>query len=405
MQETLQRGVFEGPGGGDAVNRKRGKRYYSALIVCSICMALTLTMKFAPRAEGASESISDIYADMKNGLGGTAFITTLLSGLLIWCNYHIDCIKKDKLYVGIICFPIAVVWLMGESFALDDTLSALHSSPVQCLKSIIYVAGSTYLLIQSAYLLRYLLDASAIAGRDLPQTEAKLVRQYRKHPFGFPLVVFLTALFPQLVFSYPARMNHDATAQLAQYFGLGMYAPHHPPASTWLMGKVVSLGLFLGDGNRAVFVYIALQYLLLSVISAYLVYTIRIYFHAPRWLQITTMLVTAFAPCYAAYVGVMIKDIMYAYAIVLLEIELLTMLHSEIGFWKSKRHCILFWFAASLTVLLRNNGRYVVYPTMAALLISSVFVKNRGGCREKKNQMLSFVYGSYRVDNCGTGMP
>lgn len=356
---------------------RKNRRYYITLTVCSICMALALTMNFAPGVEGSSGSIGDILDDMKNGFEGTAFITTLLSGMLIWCNYHIDRLKKDKLHVEIICFFLAIIWLMAESFSLDDTLSALHSSRVQCLKSIIYVVGSTYLLVQLAYLLRFLLDVSAIKGRDLPQTEVRLVRQYRKHPFGFPLVVFLVALFPQLVFSYPARMTIDAYAQLAQYFGVGTYAVHHPPASTWLMGKVVSFGLLFGNGNRAVFLYIAIQYLLLAVISAYLVYTIRIFFHAPRWLQITTILVTVLAPYHAAYVGVMVKDIIYAYAILLMEIELLYMLHSDFNFWKSGRHCILFWIAASLSILLRNNGRYVVYPTMAVLFISLFSKQNR----------------------------
>ncbi len=363
---------------------RKNRRYYFTLALCSICIALTLTMNFTPRAEGTSGNIGDIFADMKNGFGGTAFITTLLSGLLIWCNYHIDLIKKDKLYVGMICFPIAIVWLMGESFALDNTLSALHSSPVQCLKSIIYVVGSTYLLTQLAHLLRFLLDASALNGRDLPQTETWLVRQYRKHPFGFPLVVFLTVLFPQLVLSYPARMHFDVTGQLLRYFGLDTLAAHHPPASTWLIGKVVSLGMLLGNGNRAVFLYIVLQYLLLSVLSAYLLYTMRIYFHSPRWLQMATLLVTALAPYHAAYVGAMVKDVIYAYAVLLMEIELLYMLHPDFRFWESKRHGVLFWIAASLTILMRNNGRYVVYPTMAVLFISVLFQKIRGGVRRKE---------------------
>lgn len=363
-------------------------------------------MNFTPRAEGSSGSISDIFADMKNGLEGTAFTTTLLTGMLIWCNYHIDCIKKkDKLHLGIICFPIAIVWLMGESFALDNTLSALHSSPVQCLKSIIYVVGSTYLLTQLAHLLRFLLDASALKGKDLPQTESRLVRLYRKHPFGFPLVVFLTALFPQLVFSYPARVNIDVIGQLLRYFGLDTLAAHHPPASTWLMGKIVSLGMLFGNGNRAIFLYITIQYLLLSVISAYLVYTIRIYFHAPRWLQLVTMLVTMFEPYHAAYVGAMVKDVIYAYAVLLMEIELLYMLHPNFKFWESRRHCVLFWLAAGLSVLLRNNGRYVVYPTMGVLFIGLFFKKIRGGgTKRRKNQMRYSVYGSYSLGECCTGL-
>lgn len=360
---------------------RKNRRYYFILILCSICTALALTMNFAPVAEGMQQGI---YPDIKNGFGGTAFTATLLSGLLIWCNYRIDCIKRNKLHVEVVCFFFAIVWLMGESFALDNTLSALYSSCVQCLKSLIYVVGSTYLLIQLAYLLRFLLDASAIEGRDLPQKETWLIRQYRNHPFGCPLVVFLLGLFPQLLFSYPARMYFDTEHQLLEYFGFYPFSAHHPPASTWLMGKVVSLGLHLGNGSRAVFLYITLQYLLLAIISAYLVYTIRIYFHAPRWLQMITMFITVCAPYHAAYVGMMVKDVIYAYVILLMEIEVLYMLHSDFMFWESKRHCILFWLAASLSILLRNNGKYVVYPTMVMLLIT-MFSKiiGRGDRRER----------------------
>lgn len=362
----------------NAMYIKKDKRYYITLVLCSIGTALALTMNFAPAAENALGGIKDIYPDMENGFGGTAFIATLLSGLLIWCNYYIDQIKKDKLHVEIVCFLIAIVWLMGESFYLDDTLSALYGSCVQCLKSVIYLVGSTYLLIQLAYLFAFLLDCS-IEGRDLPQKEMWLVKQYRKHPFGCPFTIFLAALFPQLVVSYPARMNYDAIGQLLRYFGSLDRAAHHPPASTWLMGKVISLGLHLGNGSRAIFLYVTLQYLLFAVISAYLVYTMRIYFRAPRWLQMTAMLVTVIAPYHAAYVGVMVKDVIYAYVILLMVIEMLYMLHSDFRFWESKRHCILFWISASLLILLRNNGRYVVYPMMAAMFLVLFNKKMMGG--------------------------
>lgn len=384
---------------------KGNRKYYITLIICSICMALTLTMNFGPTEGNDAGGISDIYNEMNHGFGGTSFLATLLSGLLIWCNYHIDNIKKEKLHVGIISCFLAIIWLMAESFSLDNTLSALYSSNVQCLKSVIYVVGSASLLNQLAYLLQFLLEVSAIKGKDLPQKETWLIKQYRKHPFGCPLAVFLTALLPQLIFSYPARTSRDSIRQLLQYFGLEAFTAHHPPVSTWLMGKVVSMGWLLGSGNRGIFLYIVLQYLLLAVISAYLVYTIRISFHAPRWLQMGTMLITVLSPYHAAYLGVMVKDVVYAYAILLMEIELLYMLRSDVVFWKQKQHCILFWFSACLTILLRNNGKYVVYPMMTILCISLFSKKIRGGGgEEQQNQIRYPVYSNDNVDNCGIGV-
>lgn len=347
---------------------KRNRWYHIKLTIFSICTSLALTMNFAP-AEDSEMTLRSIYSDMQNGFGGTAFMTTLLGGLLIWLNHHINRNKDEKTYAGIVCFPIAVVWVMGDSFRIDNTLTALYCSYVQILKTVISVTGITYMLVQASYLLKQMLDSSALRGMDFPQRETRLIKIYRKHPFLCPFIILLAGLFPQLLFSYPAGMSWDARYQLSQFFGLDVFTSHHPPVSTWIMGKIVSLGLLFGNGNAAVFLYLVLQYLLFATVTAYLIYTMRIYFRAPRWLQLITLVITLISPYHAAYVGVMLKDIVYAYMIMLMVTEILYMLNPDFDFWGSWRHIIVFWIAASLTILLRNNGKYVVYPTMLALFL------------------------------------
>lgn len=358
---------------------EKDKWYYLRLLILSACTSLALTMNFSPVPESAG-GLSAIYPDLKNGFGGTSFTSTFLCGLLFAFNYKIDKIKDVKLrLLAPVCFFVSVIWVMGESFHIDNTLFALYGSYVQILKTVIYVIGITYLLMQLAYFFRWILDMTALKGWDVPKREMRLTQTYRKHPFLCPFIILIIGLLPQLILSYPVGMSYDARYQLSQFFGLDTFTSHHPPASTWLMGEIVSFGLLFGNGNIAVFLYIVLQYLLFALITAYLLYTIRAYFQAPRWLQLLTLVVTLVSPYHAAYVGVMLKDILYSYVLLLTIIEVLYMLKRETYFWKSVWHMGMLWISASLTILLRNNGQYVIYPTILALLVFTL--------REKINKI------------------
>ena len=348
---------------------EKDKWYYLRLLILSVCTSLALTMNFSPLPESAG-GFSAIYPDLKNGFGGTSFTSTFLCGLLFVFNYKIDKIKDVKLrLLAPVYFFVSVIWVMGESFHIDNTLFALYGSYVQILKTVIYVIGITYLLMQLAYFFRWILDMTALKGWDVPKREMRLTQAYRKHPFLCPFIILIIGLLPQLILSYPVGMSYDARYQLSQFFGLDTFTSHHPPASTWLMGTIVSFGLLFGDGNTAVFLYIVFQYLLFALITAYLLYTMRVYFRAPRWLQFLTLIVTLVSPYHAAYVGVMLKDILYSYVLLLTIIEVLYMLKRGTYFWKSVWHMGMLCISASLTILLRNNGQYVIYPTILVLLV------------------------------------
>lgn len=376
------------------------KGYYLKLTLLNLCTALALTMNFCPAVE-TEGGLRALYPDMQNGFGGTSFVATLVFGILIFASCRIDQIKKEKLPCRTLCFLLAAVWVLGESFSLDNTLSALYSSYVQMFKTFIYVTGVTYLLIQLLYLLKYALDVAALEGKDIRQRENRLVKIYRKHPFLCPFFILLVGLLPQLVFSYPVGMSWDARYQLSQFFGLNTFTSHHPPASTWLTGQVVSFGLLFGNGNTAVFLYAVLQYFMLAAITAYMIYTMRIYFHAPRWLQLTVLVVTLVSPYHAAYVGVMLKDVMYAYMILLMMIEILYMLKLDSNFWKSGRHMILLWFSACMTILLRNNGKYVVYPTVLLLII---YFLRKGMKKPDRVKMFALVMIIFLSETAAMGL-
>lgn len=132
-----------------------------------------------------------------------------------------------------------------------------------------------------------------------------------------------------------------------------------------------------GGGNLGVFFYGILQYFVLAFVTAYLLYTLNIFLHAPKWLQALTLLVTIISPYHAAFVGVMLKDLLYSYCLLFFMIEMVWLLDAES---LSVKHLILFYVAGVLTVLFRNNGKYVIYP---ALVVLGLFVLRKRETREK----------------------
>lgn len=132
-----------------------------------------------------------------------------------------------------------------------------------------------------------------------------------------------------------------------------------------------------GGGNLGVFFYGILQYFVLAFVTAYLLYTLNVFLHAPKWLQALTLLVTIISPYHAAFVGVMLKDLLYSYSLLFFMIEMVWLLDAES---LSAKHLILFYVAGVLTVLFRNNGKYVIYP---ALLVLGLFVLRKRKTREK----------------------
>lgn len=132
-----------------------------------------------------------------------------------------------------------------------------------------------------------------------------------------------------------------------------------------------------GGGNLGVFFYDILQYFVLALVTAYLLYTLNISLHAPKWLQALTLLVTLVSPYHAAFVGVMLKDLLYSYCLLFFMIEIVWLLDAET---LSIKHLFLFCLSGTLTVLLRNNGKYVIYPT---LLVLGLFVLCQRKAREK----------------------
>lgn len=271
-----------------------------------------------------------------------------------------------------VCFLIALVWLAAEGFRQDNSVNSLFSTPGHTVLSVCYAAAVTLLL--SAF--GIFLDRFFCSRRDIRLPDGRLSRCCKKHPFAFPFFALLLCWSWQLLLSYPGQLCLDSLPQLLQFFGYRTFTAHHPPAHTCLIGLFVKFGVFLGSGNAGLFLFVLFQAVVFAAALSRMFCVMRA-INAPVWLRLSSFCVAAVSPYYATYTGIVIKDNLYSYAVLLFVTELVCLLCTGASYWKRKCSVLLLSLSIIGSILMRNNGIYVIYPTVLVLFVLLLFALHR----------------------------
>ena len=352
-----------------------------ALCLC-ILSALALCMQFPEPALSAAARDSGILNIMENlrlSLDGTAVLSSFVAAALYFLWRH-NRRESPRPYVllPICCFFIAVIWLMARSFEIDNTLQTLTSGWGQMFKSGVYLLGSAWFLTQ----LGIALDVFLEQGPDLKTGAGRLLAFYRRHSFLCPFLLLLCGCILPLALVYPGGMNADSWCQAGMYFrvvrpdwGLYEFTSHHPPAHTVYFSSIIALGRKLGSADLGLFAVMLLQAGMHSAVFAYALHTMR-QLGAPRYLRVLGLLAAMFSPFYVTAYPTVVKDNIYSWAILLFVIEVICMLHLGRDYWRRGRHMALLALGVLGSMLMRNNGKYVIWP-MVLLLLIVFFVRYR----------------------------
>ena len=352
-----------------------------ALCLC-ILSALALCMQFPEPALSAAARDSGILNIMENlrlSLDGTAVLSSFVAAALYFLWRH-NRRESPRPYVllPICCFFIAVIWLMARSFEIDNTLQTLTSGWGQMFKSGVYLLGSAWFLTQ----LGIALDVFLEQGTDLKTGAGRLLAFYRRHSFLCPFLLLLCGCILPLTLVYPGGMNADSWCQAGMYFrvvrpdwGLYEFTSHHPPAHTVYFSSIIALGRKLGSADLGLFAVMLLQAGMHSAVFAYALHTMR-QLGAPRYLRVLGLLAAMFSPFYVTAYPTVVKDNIYSWAILLFVIEVICMLHLGRDYWRRGRHMALLALGVLGSMLMRNNGKYVIWP-MVLLLLIVFFVRYR----------------------------
>ena len=353
----------------------------SAIFACLAAMALCMSFPQPELSQSAQGSgILNMMENLRRSLDGTAIQTSIFAAaFFLRRRWNEKRRRGSYILLPLICFLIAVIWLMGEGFIQDNSLRSLTSGAGQQLKCCIYLLGSAWLLTQLAVALDILISS----GADLSwKREGRLTAFYRRHAFLCPFILILLSCALPLILAYPGGMNADSWGQAGMFFkvvrpdwGLYEFTSHHPPAHTVYFASIIALGKKLGSANLGLFTVMLLQAGMYSAVFAYSLYAMR-RLGAPRYLRIISLLAILFSPYFVSSYPMVIKDNVYSWAILLFVIELIYMLYLGRDYWRSKGHIALLALGLMGSMLFRNNGKYVIYP-MILLMLIILSVRNR----------------------------
>lgn len=346
-------------------------RQWTAISICSYCGALALSMRFAmPELlpDQQAHAVTEIIWNLRNSLSGTSVNSTLFFALLVGLGVLACRMKRSEKVPRLllpVSFLIALVWLMGASFSINNTLEALNASPGQVVKSICYVLGVTYLLYQLGQLLFCFLEGQKPA---MPKGQSRLARKYEADPFEVSFFAIVLCWMPHIFACYPGHMSWDAWEQLAQFYGAIPFTAHHPPAHTLLLASFIEFGVRIGSGNMGLYWSIVMQTLIEAAVLAY-GFLLMKRWRTPVWLRIGSFCVVILVPYYTGFVTLVLKDNFYSACFVLFVLEIICMLEEGTDYFNCWSHRFLLMFAIMGTLLFRKNGKYVLYPFIVILLI------------------------------------
>ena len=367
-----------------AIFKKLSPKQWTAIVFLSYCAAIAFSMSFAmPELpeEQKSGALTEIVWNFRNSLQSTGVNSTMLFGGFVGLGAVVQRIKKGLKQSRLLLplsFLIAVVWLMGAGFHINNSLDHLTSSAGQVLKSVIYLTGSTYLLFELGQVMFWFLENQS---ETKTEPKGKLAKFYKKHPFWFSFAVIMILWLPHLIIAYPGYVCYDAWYQLCMYYDKIGFTTHQPPAHTVFLGLFTKLGLKMGHVNVGLYLSVIVQTLTAAFVMAYGMYLMKKW-GTPRWLRILSFAVIGIVPFYTDYIALEIKDTFYSVFFLLFMLELICILEKGTDYFKELKHIILLFVSVIGTFLARNNGKYALYPTVI-LVLAYFLIKARK--KDKKN--------------------
>lgn len=360
---------------------KRVNRIFG--ILGAFCAAISLVIQFGQPYAMINTSYKygkyeEIFYNIRYSLQNNFFIVTILFFMFIFLgNFLINkTLKYPKSYVFVEVL-LAICWIMGKAYSVSGTLDIMMITNGQIIKSTMVMFG--YL-----YIIHYIYKAIVLAiysDNDIKDCRLmKLLCKYSdKHPFAFWVVMISLFAIPHALICYPGILCNDTWTQINEYLGTIQFTNHHPVMHTLIVGWCLEIGNLIGSINVGLFIYVALQVMIFVSVFAYVLYLLGKW-KVKKWISVLTYCTIVLSPYFMIYSGVVIKDAIYSYFALLFVIEIIQMVVDE-EFWNKKSHIVLLFLAILGTILMRNNGTYIIISTIICVLVYNV-------CKKKNRKIL-----------------
>ena len=287
------------------------------------CSALMLCMNFENSNVPGNSTTEEIFINLTLSIGDELFVCSILTLCILYISIRLRHLKLPyPSLFAIASMGMGFLWRMSASFQIDNTLQHLFSTRGQLVKSIIYLAGATYLILLSLRIFYYCMEYRKDFGAPATSKFTPIISWCQAHLFISTVFGLLACWAIPVITCYPANLCNDTWIQLSQFWGFSEFTSHHPPAQTLIFGFFTWLGTLIGHANIGLYLFILVQTTLYALIIAYS-FVLMKKLSAPKWLFLLTFIAAGFSPYYANRVSMLLKDNLYSISVLLFIIELI----------------------------------------------------------------------------------
>lgn len=188
---------------------------------------------------------------------------------------------------------------------------------------------------------------------------------------SFALIFFVW--MPVYLAYYPGICSYDITIQSGQFVSHA-YNDHHPLAHTLLMEAFYRFGIFLGNANTGIGLYVLFQ---MTVLTATIAFGIAFAYSkgAKKCWVVLLQIVSMFHPFHWYMSVSATKDTIFTACVLMMLWCFLAAIMEQRDAYRLGKWDIGFGTSTVLMVLFRNNGKFAFLVTLGFLMLTVIFSK------------------------------
>ncbi len=308
----------------------------------------------------------------------TINLTFLILGIFLFLLYKSYQSQKEYLGFKILSVILSLFMIFGYSYDKLDSWYFVFGNYV-------FILISIFKLISFYYLFKVVMHKlyDLINNLKVKDFKNKVVDKFYKRPVLYSVIIIFLCWLPYIISFYPIILSPDPTNEIKSFFGIStryidgvklvdekvLMTNDNPIAHTFLLGGSVKIGHTLGNDNFGLFIYSAIQIVILLWAFSYSIkYLIKL--KVPNVFIFLSLGIYSLVPLFPFYAMNAVKDVIFSALMLVYIIKLFDLVRYN----NFKRNDYLKLIILSVFICLsRNNG---IIHIILSLPFTLIFLKN-----------------------------
>ena len=318
-------------------------------------IALCISGRFSVTVSGWAKLAAELSGEKEQ-----AFVIVILLMILYTKSWSIYISGRQWItHILAVCFSCCM--LIGKSFSQTGNIKFIFGDIKQFCIAVIVFFGF-YILFDVAITLLYVY----INEKSEEKEKSIKIKWIEEHYFAFSFLCMLLCWSPYILCYLPGSVPHDGYWQLNMAFGINPLTNHHPWVITFIYGVVMRIGRYISD-NFGIFMIVAIFTVIEILCYASVCNSLKKW-GASKKVYIGTLVFFSVVPAFGGYAQAVIKDNIFTALLALFFIIYIDICIQHGKNIEIKKMVILF-LVGMMVCLSRNNGVYIVIPSMVCLTL------------------------------------